>query len=346
MGVGRKILVTGGAGYIGSHTILCLLCNGYDVVVLDNFSNSYPDSLDRVQKLSGKKITIVEGDLCDRSFLQSVFREHSNIAGVIHFAALKAVGESTQYPLQYYQNNVGGSLCLLEEMTRVGVHNLVFSSSCTVYGEPEKVPLDENHPTGNVSSPYGRSKYMMEGIIQDHCKANPSWNVAILRYFNPVGADKSGDIGEDPNGIPDNLVPFVTQVATGRLEKLKVFGSDYPTTDGTAVRDYIHVSDLAGAHLRALELLQKSPGIKICNLGTGNGYSVLEVINAFEEVTGVTIPYELADRRAGDITEAWANPSYAEELLGWKAKLGLNEMLSDAWNWQKKNPMGYRRSEN
>ena len=337
-----KILVTGGAGYIGSHTTLALLRRGFDVVVLDNFSNASPVALERVKKLAGKDLTIVEGDLCDRSVLQSVFQQNSNINGVIHFAALKAVGESTEHPLRYYQNNVGGSITLLQEMERAGVSNLVFSSSCTVYGEPEKVPLDENHPIGEVSSPYGRTKYMMEGIIQDHCKANPLWNAAVLRYFNPVGADKSGDIGEDPNGIPDNLVPFVSQVASGRLKKLKVFGSDYPTRDGTAIRDYIHVSDLAEAHIKALDQLQKNRGIVTCNLGTGRGYSVLEVIKTFEKVTGISIPYELGDRRSGDVTEAWADPTFAEQLLGWKAKLGLEEMLTDAWNWQSKNPLGYR----
>ena len=337
-----KILVTGGAGYIGSHTTLALLRRGFDVVVLDNFSNASPVALERVKQLAGKDLTIVEGDLCDRSVLQSVFQQNSNINGVIHFAALKAVGESTEDPLRYYENNVGGSIALLQEMERAGVSNLVFSSSCTVYGEPEKVPLDENHPIGEVSSPYGRTKYMMEGIIQDHCKANPLWNAAVLRYFNPVGADKSGEIGEDPNGIPDNLVPFVSQVASGRLKKLKVFGSDYPTRDGTAIRDYIHVSDLAEAHIKALDQLQKNRGIVTCNIGTGRGYSVLEVIKTFEKVTGISIPYELVGRRSGDVTEAWADPTFAEQLLGWKAKLGLEEMLTDAWNWQSKNPLGYR----
>ena len=337
-----KLLVTGGAGYIGSHTTLALLRRGFDVVVLDNFSNASPVALERVKKLAGKDLTIVGGDLCDRSVLQSVFQQNSNINGVIHFAALKAVGESTEHPLRYYQNNVGGSITLLQEMERAGVSNLVFSSSCTVYGEPEKVPLDENHPIGKVSSPYGRTKYMMEGIINDHCQVNPLWNAAVLRYFNPVGADKSGDIGEDPNEIPDNLVPFVSQVASGRLKKLKVFGSDYPTRDGTAIRDYIHVSDLAEAHIKALDQLQKNRGIVTCNIGTGRGYSVLEVIKTFEKVTGISIPYELGDRRSGDVTEAWADPTFAEQLLGWKAKLGLEEMLTDAWNWQTRNPLGYR----
>lgn len=340
-----KVLVTGGAGYIGSHTSLALLRHGYEVIVVDNFSNSSLIALERVQQLAGSKLTIIDTDLCDHSGLQSVFQKNPEIESVIHFAALKAVGESTIEPLQYYQNNVGGSITLLREMQNAGVHNLVFSSSCTVYGEPETVPLLESHPTGSVSSPYGRTKYMMEGIIQDHCKANPSWNAAILRYFNPVGADKSGDIGEDPNGIPDNLVPFVTQVATGRLEKLKVFGSDYPTSDGTAVRDYIHVSDLAEAHIKAMDALQSNKGVLTCNLGTGKGSSVLEVINVFEEVTGIKIPFQLADRRPGDVVEAWANPDFAKKLLKWEATRELKEMLADAWNWQKKNPLGYKSNE-
>ena len=340
-----KVLVTGGAGYIGSHTSLALLRHGYEVIVADNFSNSSLIALERVQQLAGRKLTIIETDLCDHSGLQSVFQKNPEIESVIHFAALKAVGESTTVPLRYYQNNVGGSIALLGEMQNAGVHNLVFSSSCTVYGEPETVPLLESHPTGSVSSPYGRTKYMMEGIIQDHCKANPSWKAAILRYFNPVGADKSGDIGEDPNGIPDNLVPFVTQVATGRLEKLKVFGSDYPTSDGTAVRDYIHVSDLADAHIKAMDALQENNGVITCNLGTGKGSSVLEVINVFEEATGIKIPFQLADRRPGDVVEAWANPDFAKKLLKWEAKRELKEMLADAWNWQKKNPLGYKLNE-
>ncbi len=340
-----KVLVTGGAGYIGSHTALALLRSGFEVISLDNYSNSSLIALERVQQLAGKSLTIVEADLCDHSALQLLFHENPGIEAVIHFAALKAVGESTSEPLRYYKNNVGGSITLLEEMQKAGVNNLVFSSSCTVYGEPVRVPLIENHPTGSVSSPYGRTKYMMEGIIQDHCNANPSWNAAILRYFNPVGADKSGDIGEDPNGIPDNLVPFVTQVATGRLKKLKVFGSDYPTSDGTAVRDYIHVSDLAEAHIKAMDALQNNIGLLTCNLGTGKGSTVLEVIRAFEEVSGIKIPFDIADRRTGDVVEAWADPDFAKKLLKWEAKHELKEMLADAWNWQKKNPFGYQSKE-
>ena len=336
-----KILVTGGAGYIGSHTTLALLKAGHEVVVLDNFSNSSQHSLLRVEKLAGKAPIIVEGDILNSSVLRTVFDSHSDLSAVIHFAALKAVGESTDQPLRYYENNVVGSVILLQEMERSGINNLVFSSSCTVYGEPKQVPIDENHPIGEVSSPYGRTKSMMEEIIKDAAAANSMLKPALLRYFNPVGADKSGQIGEDPNGIPDNLVPFVCQVATGKLKKLRVFGTDYPTKDGTAVRDYLHVSDLADAHLKALEALPSFKGILTCNLGTGKGYSVIEVIQAFEKVSGVSIPHDFVKRRAGDVTEAWANPSLAEKVLGWKARYSLEEMLADAWNWQQKNPNGY-----
>jgi UDP-glucose 4-epimerase len=337
-----KVLVTGGAGYIGSHTTLVLLEAGYKVVVLDNFSNSFPESLIRVGKLAGKKPILVEGDLNDGRLLEKIFSKHKDIGSVIHFAALKAVGESTEYPLKYYRNNVSGSISLLESMQTAGVHDLVFSSSCTVYGEPAYVPLDESHPTGRVSSPYGRTKYQMEEIIRDHVASQSGLRAAILRYFNPVGAHPSGEIGEDPQGIPDNLVPFVCQVATGKLKKLKVFGDDYPTCDGTAVRDYLHVVDLAEAHLRALQAIEQRGQGFTCNLGTGRGSSVLEVIASFEEATGKKIPYEFAPRREGDVTEAWAAPSYAEELLGWKTTRGLKEMLADAWNWQSQNPNGYR----
>jgi UDP-glucose 4-epimerase len=337
-----KVLVTGGAGYIGSHTTLVLLEAGYEVVVLDNFSNSFPESLVRVGKLAGKKPIVVEGDLNDEGLLKSIFTEHAGIEAVIHFAALKAVGDSTEHPLKYYRNNVSGSISLLQAMEKAGVHQLVFSSSCTVYGEPERVPLDESHPVGGVSSPYGRTKFQMEEIIRDHSSANPNFKAGVLRYFNPVGAHPSGEIGEDPNGIPDNLVPFVCQVATGQREKLKVFGNDYPTRDGTAVRDYLHVVDLADAHLKALEALNNGDTGFTCNLGTGKGSSVLEVITAFEKAMGQKIPFEIVGRRAGDVTEAWADPTYAEKLLGWKTVRGLEEMLADAWHWQSKNPNGYR----
>jgi UDP-glucose 4-epimerase len=337
-----KVLVTGGAGYIGSHTVLLLLEEGHDVVVVDNFSNSFPDSLNRVGKLAGKQAIVMEGDITDSLLLQNLFEEHNDISAVVHFAALKAVGESTEYPLKYYYNNVSGSICLLQAMEKAGVHQLVFSSSCTVYGEPEHVPLDESHSVGGVSSPYGRTKFQMEEIIRDHSSANSNFKAGVLRYFNPVGAHPSGEIGEDPNGIPDNLVPFVCQVATGQREMLKVFGNDYPTRDGTAVRDYLHVVDLADAHLKALETLNKADAGFTCNLGTGKGSSVLEVITAFEKVTGKKIPFEIVGRRAGDVTEAWADPSCAEKLLGWKTARGLEEMLADAWHWQSKNPNGYR----
>jgi UDP-glucose 4-epimerase len=336
-----KTLVTGGAGYIGSHTVLALLEDGQEVVVLDNFSNSSPVALARVEKLSGKSLELYKGDLGDRSLLDNIFSDHSDIDAVIHFAALKAVGESTQEPLRYYRNNVTGSVLLLEAMDQAKVRNIVFSSSCTVYGEPTEVPLLETHLTGSVSSPYGRTKYVMEGIIADYAASCPDFKPAILRYFNPVGAHSSGEIGEDPNGVPDNLVPFVCQVAKGKLEKLRVFGSNYPTRDGTAIRDYLHVVDLADAHVLSLKaLLSRDDGF-ICNLGTGTGSSVMEVIAAFERVTGERIPFELADRRTGDVTEAWADPSLARELLGWESKHSLEEMLADAWRWQKKNPNGY-----
>ena len=341
-----KILVTGGAGYIGSHTTLALLQARKDVVVVDNFSNSFSESLNRVGRLAGKQPIVVEGDITDSSLLQNLFEDHNDISAVIHFAALKAVGESTEYPLKYYHNNVSGSICLLKAMEEAGVDQLVFSSSCTVYGEPERVPLDESHPVGGVSSPYGRTKFQMEEIIRDHSSANPNFKAGVLRYFNPVGAHPSGEIGEDPNGIPDNLVPFVCQIAIGQREKLRVFGDDYPTGDGTAVRDYLHVVDLADAHLKALEALSNGDTGFTCNLGTGKGSSVLEVITAFEKATGKKIPFEIVGRRAGDVTEAWADPSYAEKLLGWKTVRGLEEMLSDAWHWQSKNPNGYRSKNN
>ena len=336
-----KILVTGGAGYIGSHTVLALLEHGYEVVVLDNFSNSSPIALSRVENLSGKSLELHEGDLLDETLLDKIFSDHSDIDAVIHFAALKAVGESTVEPLRYYRNNVSGSVSLLEAMERAEVRKIVFSSSCTVYGEPEGVPIIESHPTGNVSSPYGRTKHLVEGIIADYAASRPEFKGGVLRYFNPVGAHSSGEIGEDPNGIPDNLVPFVCQVAKGKLEKLRVFGSDYPTPDGTAIRDYLHVVDLADAHVRSLSALSTMEEGFICNLGTGRGSSVMEVISAFERATGKRIPYEIAARRPGDVTEAWAEPSLARGLLGWESKHSLEEMLTDAWRWQEKNPNGY-----
>lgn len=337
-----KTLVTGGAGYIGSHTVLALLEAGREVIVLDNFSNSSPQSLKRVSEITGKSLNLIEADLTDRQTLNKIFSENEDISSVIHFAALKAVGESTIEPLKYYRNNVSGSILLLDEMQKAGVKKLVFSSSCTVYGEPEKVPISESFPVGKVSSPYGRTKYMMEGIIADFAASDTDFSCGVLRYFNPVGAHASGKIGEDPNGIPDNLVPFVCQVATGKLEKLRIFGNDYPTPDGTAIRDYLHVVDLADAHLKALDVLDSSEQGFVCNLGTGRGSSVLEVIAAFEKANDIEIPFEFASRRAGDVTEAWADPAFAKQFLGWKTKYGLEEMLADAWRWQSQNPNGYR----
>ena len=340
-----KVLVTGGAGYIGSHATLVLLQAGHEVVTLDNYSNSSPVSLQRVGELAQRDPVTLEGDAGDPATLEKIFEEHSDIEAVLHFAAFKAVGESTEKPLPYYRNNVAGSIALFEAMELASVHNLVFSSSCTVYGEPKEVPLTESHPVGGVSSPYGRTKYMMEEILRDHCAANKRWNVAVLRYFNPVGAHPSGRIGEDPAGIPDNLVPYVCQVASGRLEKLRIFGNDYPTRDGTPIRDYLHVLDLAEAHLYAVEKLSANPGLFVCNLGTGKGSTVLEVLNAFEQANGIRIPYEIEGRRSGDVTEAWADSTYAKKFLGWEAKRDLPEMLTDAWNWQSLNPRGYGYSE-
>ena len=337
-----KVLVTGGAGYIGSHTVLALLQSGNDVIVFDNFSNSSAESLNRVSRIAGRSPLVVEGNITDKAKLEKIFVENTDISSVIHFAALKAVGESTQHPLKYYHNNVTGSVILLDAMHRAGVKNLVFSSSCTVYGEPDEVPISEDFPVGSVSSPYGRTKYMMEEIIEDYAKSDPAFCCAVLRYFNPVGAHSSGEIGEDPNGIPDNLVPFVCQVATGKLDKLKVFGNDYPTPDGTAVRDYLHVVDLADAHIKALRALKENKEGFICNLGTGTGSSVLDVIDAFEKANGIRIPYEFASRRSGDVTEAWADPTYAKKKLGWESNHDLVDMLRDAWNWQSKNPNGYK----
>ena len=336
-----KVLVTGGSGYIGSHTVLALLQSGKDVIVIDNFSNSSPESLKRVSNICGKSPLVVEGDITDGKKLGKIFAEHADITSVIHFAALKAVGESTEFPLKYYRNNVSGSVILLEEMQKAGVKQLVFSSSCTVYGEPKTVPISERFPVGVVSSPYGRTKYVMEGIIEDYANSDPDFCCGVLRYFNPIGAHQSGEIGEDPHGIPDNLVPFVCQVALGKLEKLKIFGNDYPTCDGTAVRDYLHVVDLADAHLQALQVLECSGESFVCNLGTGRGSSVLEVIDAFEKANEIRIAYEFAPRRPGDVTEAWADPAYAKMKLGWESKYDLVEMLRDAWNWQNKNPNGY-----
>ncbi len=336
------VLVTGGAGYIGSHTCVELLAAGFEVVVLDNFCNSNVESLNRVMALSGKTFPYVEADIRDKQQLDQVFNDHS-IDAVIHFAGLKAVGESCEKPLEYYQNNVTGTVNLCQVMQAHGVDKILFSSSATVYGDPESVPIKEDFPTG-ATNPYGRSKLMVEEILQDLCQAqNNDWRVSLLRYFNPIGAHESGKIGEDPQGIPNNLLPFVAQVAVGKLKQLRVFGGDYPTVDGTGVRDYIHVVDLAKGHVKSLQrLMAVDPGCYVHNLGTGNGYSVLQVVQAFEAASGQSIPYEVVDRRPGDIAECFADPYLAEKDLGWKAEFGIARMVEDAWRWQSNNPTGYQ----
>ncbi|MGO1767826.1 UDP-glucose 4-epimerase GalE [Advenella sp. S44] len=336
-----KLLITGGAGFIGSHTVVELLNAGHEIVVLDNLSNSSVTSLKRIEKITGKSVIFIEGDIRDRPVLDALFGAH-NIDAVVHFAGLKAVGESVRQPLQYYDNNVGGTITLTEAMDEAGVRRIVFSSSATVYGEPQAIPIAETCPVGNPTNPYGSSKLMVERVLQDLAKSDPRWSVAILRYFNPAGAHESGYIGEDPNGIPNNLLPYITQVAIGKLEKLAIFGSDYPTPDGTGVRDYIHVVDLAQGHLAALNFIQKKSGAHVWNLGTGKGYSVLDIVKAFEEATAVSIPYTLSPRRDGDIAECWANCDKASQELGWTARRGLSLMMSDSWRWQKNNPQGYR----
>ncbi|ATM84962.1 UDP-glucose 4-epimerase GalE [Yersinia massiliensis] len=332
------ILVTGGAGYIGSHTVITLLEQDVDVIVLDNLVNSSVESLSRVSKICGRKPIFYQGDVLDRSCLKHIFSKH-NIDSVIHFAGLKSVGESVEKPIEYYQNNVTGSLVLLEEMLAANVNKLIFSSSATVYGDPEFVPLTENARIGGTTNPYGSSKVMVEEILKDFSLANPDFSITALRYFNPVGAHSSGLIGEDPNGKPSNLLPIVTQVAIGILSKLVIYGNDYPTIDGTGVRDYIHVMDLAEGHLCALNKL--NAGFNAYNLGTGIGYSVLQVITEFERITRKKIPFEIAERRPGDIAECWASSALAHTELGWKAKLNLTDMLQDAWRWQRMNPNGY-----
>lgn len=334
------VLVTGGAGYIGTHTCVALLEAGHRVVVVDNYCNSKPAALTRVEAIAGQSLAAVhEVDIRDRAGLERVFAAHA-VDAVIHFAGLKAVGESVQQPMAYYDNNVSGTLCLTEVMARHGVKRMVFSSSATVYGDPHRVPIQEDFPTG-PTNPYGRTKWMLEHILTDIAAADPLWHVALLRYFNPVGAHPSGAIGEDPNGIPNNLMPYVSQVAIGRLPRLQVFGDDYPTPDGTGVRDYIHVVDLARGHVRAVETLMDGQGVLTVNLGTGQGYSVLDVVKAFERASGRTIPYQIAPRRAGDIAQCFADPSHARTVLGWSAQLGLEQMCADAWRWQSGNPAGY-----
>ena len=337
-----SILVCGGAGYIGSHTCVELLAAGYDIVVADNYYNSCPEAVRRVKEISGKDFRFVEVDLTDAEKVEQLFAQNPDIDSVIQFAAYKAVGESVGKPIEYYTNNLTTTLTVLAAMRRHGVNNLVFSSSATVYGDPEKVPIDENCRVGGTTNPYGTSKLMNEMMLTDCCKAYPEMNVALLRYFNPIGAHKSGLIGEDPNGIPNNLVPYIAKVAVGKLDKVHVFGNDYPTPDGTGVRDYIHVVDLARGHVAAIKKLAQKPGLFICNLGTGHGYSVLDVIHAFSKACGRELPYVIDPRRPGDIAECWADPSKAERELGWKAEYGIDEMCRDSWNWQSKNPDGYK----
>jgi UDP-glucose 4-epimerase len=340
-----KILVTGGAGYIGSHTCVELLVAGHEVIVVDNLSNSSPESLNRVEELTGKKIIFYQIDLLDEPELDRLFSECPGIDGVIHFAGLKAVGESVAEPLLYYNNNIKATLNLCEAMVRHGISNIIFSSSATVYGNPASVPITEDFPL-SCTNPYGRTKLMSEEILADICIARSDWNVVLLRYFNPVGAHESGRIGEDPRGIPNNLMPYVAQVAVGKLERLSVFGSDYPTKDGTGVRDYIHVVDLAKGHVKALKKIKGSHGVSIYNLGTGRGNSVLEVVQAFSKASGREIAYQLTARRPGDIAECFADPGKALIELDWKAERGMEEMCESAWKWQRQNPNGFETGEN
>lgn len=334
-----KILVTGGAGYIGSHTCLEMLRAGIDFVVVDNLCNSRYEALRRVEKITGKSIEFYKVDICDRDALEKVFQKH-HFSSVIHFAGLKAVGESVNKPLKYFHNNLTGTIVLLDLMDKYGVRNMVFSSSATVYGDPHAVPITEDFPL-KVCNPYGRTKLVIEGMMQDLYAADPSWNIALLRYFNPVGAHDSGLIGEDPDGIPNNLMPFITKVAVGKLAEVRVFGGDYPTHDGTGVRDYIHVVDLAKGHLKAIEKLSQNPGCVAWNLGTGRAQSVLDVINAFSKASGRKIPYTIVDRRPGDAAEVWCDPSKAERELDWKATRDMDQMCADSWRWQQQNPDGY-----
>ena len=337
----QTILVTGGTGYIGSHTVLQLLESGLQVVILDNYSNSSSESLKRVEKITGKQASLYEGDIRDSEVLNRIFSEHK-IDGVIHFAGLKAVGESVALPLKYYENNVYGTLNLCKAMDEHNVKNIVFSSSATVYGDPTELPLHEKLPTGTPTNPYGQSKLMVELMLTDLYKADNEWNIVLLRYFNPAGAHPSGLIGEDPNGIPNNLMPFITQVATGKREYLSVFGDDYDTPDGTGVRDYIHVDDLAAGHLKALNKLEQNAGLVTYNLGTGQGYSVLDMVTNFEKASGQKVPYKVTPRRSGDVAACYADPKLAAEELGWTAQKGLKEMCEDSWRWQSTNPEGYK----
>ena len=334
------ILVTGGAGYIGSHTVVELQNAGYDVVVLDNLSNASEKSLKRVEKITGKPVKFYEADIRDRNALEEIFNKE-DIDSCIHFAGLKAVGESVAKPWEYYENNISGTLTLLDVMRKHDAKNIIFSSSATVYGDPAQIPITEECPKGQCTNPYGWTKSMLEQILTDIQKADPQWNVVLLRYFNPIGAHKSGTIGENPNGIPNNLMPYITQVAVGKLKELRVFGNDYDTPDGTGVRDYIHVVDLAKGHVKALKKLEDNSGLSIYNLGTGKGYSVLDIVKNFEKATGVKIPYVIKPRRPGDIATCYCDPTKAKEELGWEAQYGIEDMCADSWRWQKNNPNGY-----
>lgn len=336
-----KVLLSGGAGYIGSHTCVELINSGHDVIVVDNYSNSCPESINRVEQITGAKISVYEADVCDSVAMDKIFAENQ-IDAVIHFAGLKAVGESCEKPIEYYRNNIDSTLTLLETMRKYSVNKFIFSSSATVYGTPETVPLVETMPTGVPTNPYGRTKLMIEQILMDTVKADSELSVVLLRYFNPIGAHESGRIGEDPNGIPNNLMPYITQVAAGRLEQLGVFGNDYNTHDGTGVRDYIHVVDLAKGHVKALDYSNAHKGVEVFNLGTGTGYSVLDIVNAFIKANGVDIPYVIKPRRAGDIDECYADASKAKNLLDWTAEKSLEDMCKDSWNWQSNNINGYK----
>ena len=335
-----KILVTGGAGYIGSHTVVELQNAGYDVVVVDNLANSSEKSLERVEKITGKKVPFYKADILDREALENIFSTEK-VDAVIHFAGLKAVGESVAKPWEYYENNIAGTLTLVDVMRKHDCKSIIFSSSATVYGNPAFIPITEDCPKGQCTNPYGWTKSMLEQILSDMQKADPEWNVILLRYFNPIGAHQSGTIGENPNGIPNNLMPYITQVAVGKLKELGVFGDDYDTPDGTGVRDYIHVVDLAIGHVKALQMVEKNAGLKVYNLGTGVGYSVLDIVKNFEEATGVKIPYVIKDRRPGDIATCYSDASKAREELGWEALYGIKEMCADSWRWQSTNPNGY-----
>lgn len=336
-----KILTTGGAGFIGSHTCVELLNAGHEVVVVDNFVNSQKEAVHRVEELTGKTVQLYEADVCDPDAMEQIFSEHTFDA-VIHFAGLKAVGESVAQPMRYYRNNLDSALTLCETMARHGCKRIVFSSSATVYGVPDEVPLREDMFCKGCTNPYGWTKYMIEKILMGICDADPEWSVVLLRYFNPIGAHESGRIGENPNGIPNNLMPFITKVAAGQLDHLNIFGNDYYTPDGTGVRDYIHVVDLARGHVNACEYAQQHSGCEIINLGTGVGYSVLDIVHAFEKVNGIKVPYVIAPRRPGDIAECYSDPRKAEQLLGWKAEKNLDDMCRDSWRWQKNNPNGYQ----